>query len=224
MIAEAGTAHAGDVEAACFLVQTAVNAGCDVIKFQAFDDPEGMMFCWIDGDKERCKRWEKSRIGYEGWSKVKDFADAHGIKLMFSCFENTTIGWAEGLRLPCMKVASRAAASFPWGLWNGPFIVSDGMWRPNAQEVARLPKKVVMMQCTAEYPAEVPWRGYSPGYSAHSKDPFLAIDAIRNGAAFVEVHFQVDDYDAGPDEPVSLYPFELVTVCEARDYYYKNSY
>ena len=223
MIAEAGTAHLGSIDDAMGLVDVAVKASADVIKFQAFDNPSMQnMFCWIDGDEERVDRWKKSRLSFDQWREVKRHCDEKKINLMLSCFEENTIRWADQLRLPCMKVASRAAENFPWGLWYKDFLVSTGMWRPNVSEIAKLPKQVTFMECTAEYPAEVPWKGTMPGYSSHSSEPFLAIDAIRNGAAFVEVHFQVDEYDAGPDDPVSLYPFELVTVCEARDYYYEQ--
>lgn len=221
VIAEAGTAHMGSVDAAKVLVDKAVNAGCDVVKFQAFDNPsKESMFCWIEGDEERVERWQKSRLGSNQWWEVKKYCARKGIHLMLSCFEARTISWAEEMRLPCMKVASRAAENFPWDSWDGPSLVSTGMWRPSIHDISALPKKAVLMECTAQYPAEIPWDCTMPGYSSHSSEPFLAIQAVAAGAAFVECHFHIDEYPAGPDEPVSLWPFELVTVCEARDYYY----
>jgi sialic acid synthase SpsE len=141
---------------------------------------------------------------------------------MLSCFEISTIAWAEEMRLPCMKVASRAAKNFPWNEWSGRFLVSTGMWRPNIKQIAKMPDSVTFMQCTAEYPSEVRWQGAVPGYSSHSAGPFRAIEAICSGAAFIECHYQDLMHDPGPDEPVSLTPSQLTTICEARDYYYEQ--
>ena len=222
VIAEAGAAHQGSLSDACDLVVTAAKAGADVVKFQAFDNPtKESMFCWINGDEERSDWWRSSRLSYKEWEKVKDLCDERGINLMLSCFENKTIQWADQLRLPCMKVASRAAKNFPYKEWYRHFLISFGMWRPGAKALAALPESSTFMQCTSEYPSEDRWVGAHPGYSCHSKEPFRAIEAIRGCAAFVEVHFQGDVWP-GPDEPVSLIPVDLVTVCEARDYYYKQ--
>lgn len=223
IIAEAGTAHLGSTEAAIALVDCAYNAGADVVKFQAFDKPsQRNMFCWINGDGERSARWKQSRLGPNQWWEVKKHAARVGIGFMLSCFEISTIAWAEEMRLPCMKVASRAAKNFPWGEWSRHFLVSTGMWRPNIKQIAKLPDNVTFMECTAEYPAETRWLGTAPGYSSHSVGPFRAIEAINNGAAFVECHFMDDVDTAGPDRPVSLDWNSLAHVCEARDYYYEQ--
>ncbi len=223
MIAEAGTAHLGEAENAALLAKRARNAGADVVKFQAFDNPtKETMFCWIKGDEERSKRWHESRLSCEEWHSIQRYCNDIGINFMLSCFEHSTIAWADEMRLSCMKVASRAAKNFPYNDWSRYFLISNGMWQPAHNELAKLPEKATFMECTAEYPAETRWTGALPGYSSHSRYPFRAIEAIRDGAAFVEVHFQDVELDPGPDEPVSLLPQELVTVCEARDYYYEQ--
>ena len=223
IIAEAGTAHLGSVNAAIELVEGAANVGADVVKFQAFDKPSQRdMFCWIAGDGERADRWKASRLGPYQWWEVKKHCARLGVELMLSCFELSTIRWADEMRLPCMKVASRAAKNFPWNEWASNFLVSTGMWRPNVKQIAKLPDNVTFMECTAEYPSENRWLGTAPGYSSHSSHPYLAIEAIKNGAAFVEVHFRDGSNDPGPDQPVSLGLNDLDFICEARDYYFEQ--
>ena len=224
VIAEAGTAHLGDLGRAKHLATYAAWAGADAIKFQWFSYPTpDTMFCWLKGDEARADRWHKSRMPFDYWRRVKDHCDELGIRLMASCFEDTTVRWQVRLGLPVVKVASRAAGRYPYRLVQDKYkLISDGMIPRHGMI---WPSNSVRMQCTAQYPAEVPWMNHPPcmaptGYSSHSKGPFLAIDALALGCKLVEVHFCCAPMAwAGPDEPVSLTADELKFVCEARDYY-----
>lgn len=220
VIAEAGTNHLGSLNSAKNLAEIAASCGADVIKFQCFTRNVSplTMFCWIDGDENRSARWRESAMSFIEWYRLKEFCDDIGIELLLSCFELKTVRWQEPLGLKVYKVASRAWKSYPYFTIprDAMCLVSDGM----ADGKMQLPDNMIRMQCTAEYPAEVPWKGDpKTGYSCHSAEEFLAIDALSRGCRIVEVHFHHARWLAGPDEPVTKNADQLMTICRARNYY-----
>ncbi len=84
-----------------------------------------------------------------------------------------------------------------------------------------LKKKVTLLHCTTEYPAEedeinllamktlVKAFGLPAGYSDHSRGTFIPSLAVALGAAVIEKHFTVDKNLSGPDHRASLNPTEL---------------
>jgi len=228
VIAEAGTAHLGQLDKAMRLVRAAAEAGADAIKFQwfhcdtvdiAFGQPtiQESMFCWIDGDEAREPRWRRSVMELDQWRQVKEYAEACGLVFLASAFQHDTVRWLIDLKLQATKVASRAAKTFPYDM-DGlpqPFLVSDGMGRG----LPHVPGEYIYVECEANYPSTEAWSGRGSGFSDHSGKPFLGIDAITRGCELLEVHFMVDPTDAGPDLPACLTVDELRLICDARDYY-----
>lgn len=231
VIAEAGTAHADPrphrrFEKAMRLVEAAAGAGADAVKFQWFWRPGlGSMFCWIAGDSLRQWRWYQSIMGYEEWAQIKEYAEACGLVFLASAFEGFTVAWLNMLNLSATKVASRAAKTFPYdteGLPQ-PFLISTGM----IADAGTLPKEALRLECEAVYPSTRAYVGNEmpkfytgrTGFSDHSGQPFLGIDAISRGCPILEVHFMVNTIDAGPDLPACLTVQGLTTICKARDYY-----
>jgi N,N'-diacetyllegionaminate synthase len=216
VIAEAGTAHLGSVMGAIDLVHAAKDAGADAVKFQWFTPGvnQDTMFCWIEGDEERAEWWRKSALDSDDWARVKEYADSIGIMLLASAFENETVAWLGFLDIEATKVASRAAADFPYDEASKPWLVSTGMYSP-----LEIPTGAFLIQCEARYPSQIKWWKTEWGFSDHSGKPFLGIDAISRGCKLLEVHFMIDLIDAGPDLPACLTLDELKLVCRARDYF-----
>jgi N,N'-diacetyllegionaminate synthase len=217
IIAEAGTAHKGSLLKAKQLVMAAHKAGADAVKFQWFTEDvyQGNMFCWMEGDEKRSQRWSWSAMTLDEWREVKFLADHYEIHLLASTFQSKTVRWLTELKIPATKVASRAAAKFPYWTSPEPYLISLGM--SNGEHVA--PAGSIYLECEANYPSATPWRGEYPGFSDHSGKPFLGVDAISRGCRLLEVHFMTDPLDAGPDLPACLTVDELRLVCDARDYY-----
>ena len=219
VIAEAGTAHLGNRDKAYDLLQAAVKAGADAIKFQFFSPivSQQSMFCWIQGDAIRVQRWRRSYLPLNVWREVKRHAEIQGLVFLASTFEHETVAWLNELGVVATKVASRAAKNFPYDM-DGlprPFLISDGMGLPTL-----LPHDHIKLSCEAAYPSTRAWEGkLHRGFSDHSGAPFLGIDAIARGCKLLEVHFMIDPIDAGPDLPACLTLDELKLVCQARDYY-----
>ena len=217
IIAEAGTCHASvnvhkRLPGALRYADAAKAAGADAVKYQMFGhNIEQDMFCWIDGDSERSVRWKNSILSLGRWWQVKNHCDQLGIMFLASAFQYSTVAWLKHLGVAAYKVASRAARDFPYDAAPGPFLVSNGMYpvpvRPD----------VVPIQCEANYPSTAFWRGDMPGFSDHSGTPDRAVDAIKRGCLVIEVHFHINESEAGPDLPASLDLSQLRAVCAARD-------
>lgn len=220
VIAEAGTCHADEDPMLRFVIAAnyiavAAEAGADAVKFQWFHDPTPeTMFCWMDGDEDRETRWQNSVLGLNDWAQLKKSADDAGIMLLASTFEHETVRWLSVLGIAATKVASRAAEKFPYIGAPEPFLISTGL--PDYRRFDKLPL-THYLECEAHYPSTAVWRGLDEGFSDHSGTPWRAIDAISRGCKLIEVHFYIDETDAGPDLSASLDLDELKLVCDARD-------
>lgn len=217
VIAEAGTCHAAvwrpnRLPLALKYVEAAAKAGASGIKFQMFNPPiKNDMFCWIEGDEERSERWADSALSIDDWREVKIAAEAEGLVFLASAFQHSTVDWLNRLGVEAVKVASRAAKDFPYSVSRGPFLVSHGMYQTvEASTFGR----VYHLQCEANYPSTMWWSGEMFGFSDHSGTPKRAMDALKRGCKLVEVHFYINEEDAGPDLPASLTTDELALVCK----------
>lgn len=221
IIAEAGTCHVHPdpvwrYRRACEYVAAARLTGADAVKFQMFAAPiRDDMFCWIEGDEARSERWSASALSIEDWKLVEFNCRAVGIDFLASVFQYRTVAWLKELGVKATKVASRAAATFPYQDATGTVLVSNGMCELDWSR--SITPDHVWLQCEANYPSTAHWDGRLPGFSDHSGTPERAIDAISRGCKLVEVHFYIDPAHAGPDLPASLDLAGLRKVCAARD-------
>lgn len=222
VIAEAGTCHARRDPEQCFhraleYVNAAADAGADGVKFQMFAAPIfADFFCRIEGDDKREARWLDTALPVWKWLRVKDAAEKRGIDFLASVFQHRTVDWLNQLGVKATKVASRAAENFPYENATGDILVSNGMFKGTIPVPSHEPD-IYVLQCESKYPSVIPWGGMTPGFSAHSPTPDLAIDAIKRGCKLVEVHFYIDPAHAGRDLPASLTLDGLRAVCAARD-------
>ena len=216
IIAEAGTGHVGPKDAwrrvnAQILIEAAAKAGADMVKFQAFfDEP---LFCPVKGDEKRWERWRNTFLSPGEWLNLHQHAKEAGIDLILSVFSETGVKLLKEMKPRYVKVASRAAKSFPYHELEGPFIISTGMGSPLLVKHGN----PAWLQCEAQYPSPlIAWDGYH-GLSDHSGTIWPGMGAIFRGAKFLEVHFTIPGTDPGPDRPVCIDFDQLKLLCEARD-------
>lgn len=231
IIAEAGTSYARPkywdrCHAALELVEAAHEAGADAVKFQMFCKGE-TLFCALPGDDARWKRWANTIMDLGRWAEIRQSCDKRGIDFLASAFQPTAVQWLKQLGVKAYKVASRAAAKYPYDAVPGPFIISDGMIGGSADAMALRRKRQpdsIWLQCRSKYPsplAEAQWDwdlDYGDrGLSDHSGTIWPGLDAMARGCPILEVHFAIDKADAGNDAPVCLSVHQLKLLCEARD-------
>lgn len=245
VIAEAGSNHNGSLDQAFRLVDAAVDARADAVKFQTFK--ASRMYPRTAGvsdylsiprpiyeiieEMEMPESWISSLAGYcrkrtiEFLSTPFDEASADLIAPHVSAFK---VASYEMTHTPLLRHLAR---------YGRPMIVSTGTAtldevRQAVEVVVRTGNEhLVLLQCTASYPtpleavnlrAMVTLRketGRLVGLSDHSRDPIIApVAATALGACVIEKHFTLDSRLPGPDHRFAVEPDELARmVCAIRD-------
>ena len=240
LVAEIGINHNGDLDLAKQLIDVAVSAGCDAVKFQkrtvdvVYSDeelarPRESPFGVTNGDLKR--RLEFSQ-------EQSDQIDAHcrlrDIAWFASPWDEASVDFLEGFAVPCYKVASASLTDdhllAHMRSTGKPIILSTGM-SPLAQ-IARAVEvlgrdQLVILHATSTYPAKyeelnlrvIPMLaqrfGVPVGYSGHETGIASSVAAVAIGACMVERHLTLDRAMWGSDQAASLEPNGMTRV--ARD-------
>lgn len=250
IIAEAGSNWRGgtperDQEMARSLIAVAAAAGADAIKFQTYR-PESVYVRnagesgYLAGagiKKSIYDIFADLAMPYEMLEGLADYCRQQGIAFMSTPF---SVADAEAVDpfVDVHKVASyeiNHVRLLQWLAKTGkPLILSSGAADQNdiafALETlyAAGAADVVLMQCTARYPApleslnlkaimQLQERFQVPvGFSDHSRDPIVApVAAVALGARVIEKHFTLHNRLPGPDHIFALCPDELVRMVSA---------
>ena len=173
IIGEAGVNHNGDLNIARKLIDVAVEAGVDMVKFQTFITEEG-----ITGNAEKAK-YQLSATGkketqFEMLKKLELDREAHeelirhcnhkGIRFLSTAFDHPSIDLLNELNIPLYKVPSGEITNLPYlrhiGRMGKPVILSTGMATlkevEDAINVLResgTPKgEITVLHCNTSYP------------------------------------------------------------------------
>ena len=236
VIAEAGSNHNGDLETAKELIDVAVEAGSDAVKFQTFRAEE--MYVensgdveYLDDDRSIYEIIESMEMPYEWIPELYEYCRKQDIYFMSTPFDERS---ADKLSeyIPAWKVASYTSSHIPFLEYlagtDKPIIMSTGAHElPEiAESVTRLEdagaEDLALLQCVAAYPtplSEINVRVVETlreefdvlsGLSDHTLDPVTAPSAaVALGANIVEKHFTLDKSMDGPDHQFALEPDEL---------------
>ncbi|MBI4789813.1 MAG: N-acetylneuraminate synthase family protein [Chloroflexi bacterium] len=239
IVAEAGSNHNGDLEIAKRLVDVAVKAGADAVKFQTFRahalySPKAGT---IDAKRIGAPIYQalaKLEMPYSWIPALADYCRRQGIVFLSSPFDEESADLLAPY-VPAFKVASYEISHIPLikhiAAKNLPIILSTGT--ADLEEVAEAVntirqaglREIVLLQCTAEYPAPIESLNLLAlvtmrerfqlltGLSDHSRDPVLApTAAVTLGATIIEKHFTLSNSLPGPDHEFALEPDELATM------------
>lgn len=245
IIAEAGVNHNGSTELAKKLIDKALWAGVDAVKFQTFTADKLSSKSAKKADYQNKKTSEKSQ--YEMLKKLelktkdfqilKDYCNQKGIKFMSSPFDLDSIDLLNEIGLDIWKIPSGEITNYPYlkkiAELKQEIIMSTGMANLSEIESALdLLKEngatdISVLHCNTEYPT--PMRDVNlkamltikeafkvdVGYSDHTKGVEIPTAAVALGARVIEKHFTLDNSMQGPDHEASLEPEELKNMVEA---------
>jgi N-acetylneuraminate synthase len=236
VIAEIGINHNGDLDLAKKLIDGAVFAGCDAVKFQK-RTPE-LCTPADQWDLERDTPW--GRMTYIEYRRRVEFGqaeyaaiDAHcadrGIQWFASCWDEPSVEFIEAFDPPMYKAASASLTDLPllkaMRATGRPLMISTGMStldQIHAAVAAVGSDNLMMAHSTSAYPCTTDelnlrvlttLRALHPevpiGYSGHEVGLAPTWAAVALGATFVERHVTLDRAMWGSDQAASVEIFGM---------------
>jgi N-acetylneuraminate synthase len=239
IIAEAGVNHGGDIQKAYDLIDIAVEAGADAVKFQAFRTEHLILdnvgkaeyqTQTTEASESQFDMLKKLELRFEQYKQVQAYCQNKGITFLITPFDEKSLEDLEEIGVQAYKIASTDTTNLPFlkkvALTGKPMILSTGMCdmeevKKAVTFVGQYTNKLILLQCTANYPIKdeeanlnvipVFKKEFSclVGYSDHSVGIGAAPFAIPLGAVVLEKHFTISKDDDGPDHRASLDPREL---------------
>jgi len=239
IIAEAGVNHNGKIELAKKLVDTAVDAKADAVKFQTFKS-EGVVTNKTDiadyakknigRDKKQVEMLKNLELRYIEFKNLKKYCDKKNIIFLSTPHSFDAIDFLDEL-VPAYKFGSGDLTNLPalkYAAKKGkPMLLGTGMatlqeLKDAVNTIKRTGNnQIVALHCTTNYPCpfeEVNLRAMTTmqkkldcmvGYSDHTMGITVPIMAATLGAVVIEKHFTTDRNLDGPDHKASLEPDEL---------------
>lgn len=239
IIAEAGVNHNGDVELAKKLIDVAKKAGANAVKFQAFRTNQ-LILENVDkapyqkrntqGQQSQSEMLKGLELRKEHYAELKNYCQTHNIDFLITPFDEQSLEELEELEIEAYKIASTDSTNIPFlrkvASTGKPIILSTGMCYMTEVRIAfdtiyNINQKVVIMQCTANYPIKNEEANLNVlltykkefdcvlGYSDHTIGFGASLYAVPMGARVVEKHFTLNRDSDGPDHLASLNPDEL---------------
>ena len=240
IIAEIGINHNGDLEIAKHLIDAAVTAGCNAVKFQK-RNPD---VCVPEDQKavERDTPWGKMtyldyryrvEFGKHEYDEIDVYCKQKRIDWFASAWDEDSVAFMEAFNPPCHKIPSAMLTNDM--LLKGfcaterPLILSTGM--STMGEVKHAVKhlgegNLMLLHCNSQYPCPVGDLNLNVittfreafecpiGYSGHEIELYPTLLAVALGACIVERHITVDKALWGSDQACSLEADELQELCQ----------
>ncbi len=240
VIAEACDNHFGDMQAAREMVRQAKAAGADAIKFQHHLPDEEMLREGVpmsaNFNMPLYEFLQRYALTLDQHRRLLDFCRSLGIIYLCTPFSRKAAEELESIGIAAFKIGSGELTDLPTlkvvARFGKPMILSTGMaeWREIDETVATLRplnQRLLLMNCVSEYPArhadinlgviaQMRQRyGLTIGHSDHTPDIYTSIAAVACGAKLIEKHLILDRRQPGPDQAVSIEPYELYQLVTA---------
>jgi len=229
--AEIGINHNGDLAVAKKLIDVAVAAGCDAVKFQKrtvevvysreeLDRPRESPF----GATNRALKLGLE-FGQPEYEEINRYCRESGILWFASCWDEGSVDFIEQFAPPCFKIPSALLTHDDLLRYHRklgrPILLSTGM--STMEEVHHAVEilgstDLVLMHCTSTYPSrpeELNLRVIQTlqhefpcpvGYSGHEVGLQTSVAAVVLGACAVERHITLDRAMWGSDQSASIEP------------------
>lgn len=233
IIAEGCDNHLGNMDTAKEMIRQAKACGADAIKFQHHLPDEEMLRDGVpmsaNFNMPLYEFLQRYALTLDQHKELKRYCDELGIIYLCTPFSKKAaieinmlvpafkIGSGELTDLPTLKVIARIGK---------PMILSSGMSvfeeiDETINTLRPINDQLMLMNCTSEYPPkyedinlgvikQMESRYQVPiGHSDHTPDIYTCFGAVAMGAKLLEKHLILDRRQPGPDQSVSIEPYEL---------------
>ncbi|MBQ6334442.1 MAG: N-acetylneuraminate synthase [Erysipelotrichaceae bacterium] len=172
IIAEAGVNHNGNFEIAKQLVDKAVEARADIVKFQTckaenvisrYADKAEYQKVTTGEEDSQLDMVRKLMLTYEEYGQLKQYCDEKGIEFLSTAFDLPSVDYLHSIGMRRWKIPSGEITNLPLLIkiaeLNEPIIMSTGMSElyevDNAVKVLKEhgADDITLLHCTTEYPA-----------------------------------------------------------------------
>ena len=236
IIAEIGINHNGDINIAKQLIDIAVEAGCNAVKFQKRTVDKVYSKEMLDGPREspwgHTQRAQKEGLefGKAEYDEIDAYCRRKGIEWFASAWDVDSQKFLQQYQLRYNKVASAMLTRddlLEEIAGEGRYTyISTGMstWEEIDHAVEVFQKRSCpfeLMHCNSTYPMEEEDAnlalisvlreryGCRVGYSGHERDIWPSVLSVAAGASSVERHITLDKNMYGSDQKASLEPEQL---------------
>ncbi|WP_331832656.1 N-acetylneuraminate synthase family protein [Pseudomonas sp. LH21] len=235
VIAEVGNNHNGSLELARQLVDAAIAAGADCVKFQ-LRNREALYRRKADGSRAEDLGVEyiqdlldKVELSLDEHRQVRAYCAQKGITYLCTPWDEPSVDALAEFDVAALKIASADLCN-PYLIAKAaslgkPLILSTGMSFEHEiiraiEQLKALGTPFALLHCNSAYPAPESdiQLGYLRrlqelhdliGYSGHERGTAITLAAVALGARLVERHITLDRDMEGPDHLASLEPTEF---------------
>ena len=237
IIAEVGINHNNDINIAKKMIDAAVEACCDAVKFQTFKGK--LMYSKNAGTYETdgnvlniYEVMQKIELSEEWIDELMEYCKNKGIIFFSSVSDIWSVDVMEKHGMNVFKLTSYDTTNIPLLEYtakkNKPIIMSvGGAYLSEVDEAVRTIKKyndkLMIMHCVTKYPApleccnlnvletlKLAYTNNIIGYSDHTEDPIKApVAAVVKGAKIIEKHITLDKNMKGADQRFAVNPEQL---------------
>lgn len=235
IIAEIGNNHNGSIDRAIDMIDRAIIAGADCVKFQMrhMDEVYRKRSLYKDGEDLGTEYivdlLYRFQLGLEEHQKLFDYCAHKGIEYMCTPWDSRSVAALESFGVRAYKIASADLTNIPLldtlAGTGKPLILSTGMSlteevRVTVDFLNARSVQFALLHCNSTYPAplhdiNLMWisqlRKIHPiiGYSGHERGINVSLAAVALGASIIERHFTLDRLMEGPDHAASLTDIEF---------------
>ena len=225
IIAECGINHNGDMSLALKLIDAAVKAGADAVKFQLY---EAQLLAPPGEKREMLLQCQLSPVQMR---TLASYCVQYDIAFLCTPFDK---GSADALQhiVPRFKIGSGQANDADFvayvAAFGKPLIISTGMSDfadiRHTLAAVKFDVPVTLLHCVSLYPTPADkadlrrmlWmmRDFACpiGYSDHTEGIDIALAAVALGAVVIEKHLTLDKAMPGPDHRASITPDEFAAL------------
>ncbi len=234
IIAEAGVAHFGSVDRAKQLVDMAVAANADAVKFQIFRT-EDLISPVCPEWRERLKPKE---LEFSAFLEIKTYCEQKGILFLATAHDEKSFEYLVGLDVAAYKVGSGEVDNGPFLKTilsqNKPVLLSTGLHnKESIQNIVKLARQVnnpnlILLHCNTAYPTPIKQSNLRSicwmrdhfktlvGYSDHTVGMTVPLAAVALGACVIEKHICLEKFTEGSQDcKVACKEVELIEFVKA---------
>jgi len=232
-IAEVNSSHNGNIDMAMQMIDCAVEAGCDCVKFQSWSSQTLYSQSYYKKNPIAKRFVDKFSVSSENLKKMALFCNEKKIAFSSTPYSKEEVDFlVDECKVPFIKISSMEVNNLKYLAYiakkKTPIVLSTGMSHleeiQHAVEVIEQAgnHNIALLHCVSIYPTRIDmvdlnnilmlrekFPNYPIGFSDHTIGDVAAIGATTLGAAIIEKHLTLDSGKIGMDNQMAMEPKEL---------------